>query len=332
MLNQIDQSPNDRPQLLTVPPFYNMLTVKADLNGITVLKDGRYKKRYVGSRQYEVDINGNLTTARDLKKLTAGDRERLAKSKGARPRPSVKKPKNKVTKIQKSYSLNKPDIRARLFTMIETQPRDRRELYFWTVTFPVATNDATIYRLFNTWLTKLRQKQMLKNYLWVTERQQNGTLHYHIAIPHKMNAKVANREMRVTLTTAAKASEINYTTYAARKYNGVHISKDRKGKVINFALGKRGRRSLVGYITKYVTKNDGSFTQLAWHNSRGFSALFTGITFTYLESREVYHWRFFCHSRPAHSSEFFAFYPWIADPPSSIVGELIKLNSLISKN
>lgn len=316
-------------KLLSVPAFFHALTIKADLNGITVLKDGRYKKRYTGSRQYEVDINGILRTKRELKDIIEVSQE---KKGSARPRPPTNTNEMKA-KVNKSYRLNKPEIRGRLFTMIETQPVNRRELYFWTVTFPLATTDDVIYRLFNTWLTKLRQKRLLNNYLWVTERQQNGTLHYHIAIPHKMNAKVANREMRITLSNAARRREINYSVYAAKKYNGVHISKNKKnGQVINFALGKRGRRALVGYITKYITKNDAAFTQLAWHNSRGFSALFTGITFTYAESRDTYHWRFYCHSRPAISTEFFSFYPWITDPPGAIIGELVKLNSMISAN
>ena len=59
----------EKPELLAVPSFHHELRIKADLNGITILKDGRYKKRYTGSKQYAVDINGNLHTASDLKNI-----------------------------------------------------------------------------------------------------------------------------------------------------------------------------------------------------------------------------------------------------------------------
>jgi hypothetical protein len=322
----------NQPELLAVPNFLHSLTVKADLNGITVLKDGRFKKRYTGSKQFEVDINGKLRHKRDMKKLLAKDTPPPGKKKGA-PGAIGQPPENSdtVTKVVKSYSLNKPEIRARLFTMVASQPGDKKELYFWTVSFPMKTSDEVIYRLFNTWLTKLRQKNLLKQYLWVAERQGNGTLHFHLCIPHKMSAKTANREMMICLCNASKAREINYNLHACKRYNGVDIAKNRKTrKVTNFALGKRGRRALTSYITKYITKNDGLFTHLAWHNSRGFSMLFTGITFTYLESREKFRWRFFTHSRAAIETEFFIYYPWIdGSPPPQVENELLKLNSFI---
>ena len=67
----------DQPRLLAVPHFFNHLTVKADLNGITVLKDGRFKKRYTGSKQFEVDINGKLRTKKELQELVeeVGEKE-----------------------------------------------------------------------------------------------------------------------------------------------------------------------------------------------------------------------------------------------------------------
>lgn len=319
------------PQLLAVPHFLRPLTVKADLNGITVLRDGRFKKRYTGSKQFEVDINGNLRTRKDLKKLLEAE-----KKKGPPVSRRATRQNKCVSEVRekKYYSLNKPEIRARIFAMIASQPAAAKQLYFWTVTFPLQTEDEVIYKLFNTWLTKLRTLGHLKNYLWVAERQKNGTLHFHLAIPHKMPVKVANREMMICICTAIKAGTIAYSLHAAKRYNGVDIHKPRKngratGPATNFALGKRGRRSLTGYITKYVTKNDGSFLHLAWHNSRGFSMLFTAVTFTFDESRNVYNWRFFAHSRPAVTNEYFFYYPWINGPPPNLEGELIKLNSFI---
>jgi len=322
---------NHEIQLLAVPAYLHPLTIKADLNGVTVLKEGKYRKRYTGSKQFEVDINGNLRLKKEMKDiLRKPDKwqkrapRRVTNAKGG------KVVTNQDTKIEKNYRINKPEIRARLFSMIASQPADKKELYFFTVTFPMKTTDGVAYKLFNTWLTKLRQKKMLLNYLWVAERQQNGTLHFHICIPHKMWVKQANREMMVCLCNASKAGEIDYNLHACKRYNGVDIAKNRKlKKVTNFANGRKGRRALTNYITKYISKNNDTFTHLAWHNSRGFSMLFTGVTFTYEESREKYNWRFYAHSRAAIDNEYFKYFPWINGPPQNLEGELIKLNSFI---
>src|SRR5207245_2272494 len=118
----------------------------------------------------------------------------------------------------KSYSVNKPQVRQRLFGIRNSQ-KGKKHMYFWTVSFPEGTPDDVCYKAFNTWLTSLRKPQlgkdgksrlppMLKEYLWITERQDGkrapdkqptNTLHFHIAIPHYMDVSKANGMMRGTL-------------------------------------------------------------------------------------------------------------------------------------
>lgn len=322
-------------QLLPVPNFQHELKIKADLNGITILTEGTYRKRYTGSKRYAVDINGNLSGAAELQKSIALDGKKIERRNTPNRRPAVfKLDPDKVKK--KSYTINKPEIRQRIFAMIAAQ-RGKKQLYFWTVTFPMLTGDAVIYKLFNIWLTTLRQKTWLKNYLWVAERQINGTLHFHLCIPHKLSVVAANRAMASILAGASRRGEIDHNVYACKRYNGVDISKNRKTrKVTNFAEGKRGRRALIGYISKYITKNDGEFSHLAWHNSRGFSQLFTGVTFTFEEFQNVYALVPFVRRQSAIRNEYFMYFPWLSDPPPQLVGELVKLNwyvnDLSSKN
>jgi hypothetical protein len=321
----------NQPRLGSVPNQFKELTIKADMNGITILKDGRYRKRYVGSKRFAVDINGELRTSTELKRLIeAGKPVDPGKKKG-QPSPQEITPENavQVAKVEKTYSINKPEIRQRIFAMITSQRPDRRELYFWTVTFPVQTKDEIIYQLYNTWLTTLRQKKWLKDYLWVAERQLNGTLHFHICIPHKLSVVAANRAMAGILANASRKGLIDYSVYQCKRYNGVDIAKNRKEKkVTNFALGKKGKRALTTYITKYITKNNGSFSHLAWHNSRGFSQLFTGVTFTFDEF-QAFNLVPFVRRYSAIKNEYFTFYPWLSDPPPRLVGELVKLNLFI---
>jgi hypothetical protein len=327
-------------QLLPVPHFLQELTIKADLNGITVLNEGRYRKRYTGSKQFAVDINGNLHRAADLQRILKpveekkAPRKTVSSGKFLAPVDTAAVP---AVKPEKRYSVNKPEIRRRIFAQIAAQrgTRNQKELYFWTVTFPLKTSDRVVYKLFNTWMTTIRTgykgKKWLREYLWVVERQPIGTLHFHIAIPHKMSVVQANRSMQTILANAGKRGEIDYTKHQAKRYNGVDIAKNLKTrKVTNFAAGKRGARSLVSYITKYITKNDGTFSHLAWHNSRGFSALFTGITFTRAEFRHGYKFSSFVRPVAAVKNDFFTFWPWKNGPPPSIEGELAKINCFIN--
>ncbi len=318
-------------QLLKAPHFYEEQLIKASYTGIVFLKQGRYRNRYLGSKQFTVSPDGVLTNA--VKKITPAPTG-VTRRKLTKCSPYVR------DKDKQTYTINKTEIRSRIFAMIGSQPPGSRQLYFWTITFPMKTNDETIYRLFNTWLTKLRERKLLKDYLWIAERQKNGTLHFHMCIPHTMNVKIANREMMVTLCNAARLGNLNnYALHNCKRYNGVDISKqttfnnttkqfERKKQATNFAQGKRGQRALLGYITKYVTKNNSSFPHLAWHNSRGFSSLFTSVTFTIKEFVDTYKLVDYVNRKCIIATDFFQFHPWKESIPPPLAGELFKINSL----
>jgi len=324
-------------RLLSVPAFHHELTIKANQSGITVLKESRYRKRYTGSRHSAIDINGKMyLKANDLKKyLIANPGDKRNGRPKKRPDPlnllngEGEDSNNQITPREKSFKVHKTEVRNRIFGMINTM-RGKKELYFWTVTFPQSTPDPVAYRLFNVWLTTLRQKKWLREYLWIAERQQNGTIHFHIAIPHKLSVVAANNAMRTTLATAAKRKEINFSVYQCKRYNGIDIAKNRNTRrVTNFAV-KKGSRSLANYLTKYCTKNDATFNHLAWHNSRGFSSLFTGITFTTNEFLG-YGFRELVKPGVIINNEYFMFFAWKGDPPSAVMKHLFEINSWIQQ-
>lgn len=378
------------------------LNIKATHTGITLLgyfddkhkyqPTGRFKKRYTGSKQSAVDINGNLwLNANELDKVVKGDvRDKgKGKKKGGKPSPLMSfyydspvvidssetaaiseentEPTNNAINIAKkvrknSYSVNKREVNQRIYGYLNTQ-RGRNQLYFWTVSFPEGTPDDTCYKIFNVWLTMLRKFRMLRDYLWVAERQDGKrapgkepthTIHFHIAIPHFMNVVKANNMMKGTLKTYAakgllpgaiqdmKTKQIMYLPCIA-KYNGVDISKHRTTrKPINFAI-KKGARALASYLTKYVTKNNAGipneqgvievpgFEHLAWHNSRGFSALFTGVTFTLSEFQRAGHGHFINRVR-IFKMRYAVFIPWLYGPPPKILEHLYELNSYIQNS
>ncbi len=233
---------------------------------------------------------------------------------------------------KQGYRVNKREIRQRLLGYMNTQ-RGSKELYFWTVTFPKGTADDLCYKIFNIWLTALRKYKMLREYLWIAERQPGtGTIHFHIAIPHKMHVQRANAMMAGTLKTFARRGELPYSVHQCARYNGVDISKNRKTKrVTNFA-NKKGSRALSHYLTKYVTKNDEQFTHLAWHNSRGYSQLFTGVTFSVEEFKKFSFGFFLDRRRVFEIGDFARFIPWISYPPPLFEEHLYKVNSFVQEN
>jgi hypothetical protein len=340
-------------ELPTLAPVPNIskepLTIKATTSGITFLKENIFRSRYTGNKHYAVDCNGNLWTKKDFMKYIQQTNKRFglqAKKKPLHPcnggtktleiMPQISNNLStetntlhtnpaKLSTINKEYSVNKREVRQRLLGYINTM-RGKKELYFFTVTFPPGIVDTVAYQAFNIWLTALRQRNMLKEYIWIAERQQTGTIHFHIAIPHYMHVHKANAMMRGTLKNMIRKGKIDYSIYKIARYNGVDIAKNRNTKrVTNFAI-KKGTRSLVTYLTKYVTKNDTKFAHLAWHNSRGFSMLFTGVTFNVPEFiSKGFH--LLINRAKAFVGEFFIHIPWLNDPPPLLVEHLYKINS-----
>ena len=359
------------------------LVLKLTPTGVTFLHERRFKERYKGSQTCSVDINGNLwLSAKELQEESKKPDKDIGKKKKVRTPPNLQKlllfetsePDRYITgsgaisqeigtqenfspdcdqisakkSRKKSYRVNKAKVRSRIITYINTQ-KGKKNLFFWTVTFPAHTPDDTCYQAFNTWLTALRQRGMLKDYLWIAERQTGerlkdekeatNTIHFHMAIPHYMNVQRANAMMRGTLKNLAKEGLMpgavcsgktgdTYFLPCVAKYNGVDICKHRKTKrIINFAI-KKGSVALANYLTKYVTKNDSEFPKLAFHNSRGFSCLFTAVTFTLTEFKNLGFGAFLNRVR-VFKMNFATFVPWLYGPPPLLEQHLYQLNSLI---
>ncbi len=382
--------------VLTVPWTTGIdpeLVLKLTHSGVTFLHERKFRKRYTGSSTCAVDINGQLwLSAGELKKeidSSKGEDKKKKVSKQANlPKllqdrkttiseqdaiseilsdhqnlpPDVEKNLKKDRK--KCYKVDKAKVRQRIYSYINTQ-KGKKLLYFWTVSFPEDTPDDTCYQAFNTWLTSLRSRGMLHEYLWIAERQMGDrlkedktptyTIHFHIAIPHYLDVHKANAMMRGTLKgyakkglmpgafcTVSKAPSLRKYSYlpCIARYNGVDLCKHKvTRRPINFAI-KKGARSLAHYLTKYVTKNDAGhtndagemiapgFTHLAWHCSRGYSRTFTGITCTLTEFKQAGLGGYLNRVR-TFRMEFATFVPWLYGPPPLLLEHLYKLNSFI---
>lgn len=182
-----------------------------------------------------------------------------------------------------TYKLNAKKIKRRLFAWFKTTAT-LKHLYFLTISFPLHTSDDAIFKYFNVFLTKMRKKKLLHSYIWVSERQKNGTLHFHILINKQIQVVTVNNLLRETLINAYSADNLIFRGYVPTNYSGVDLAKDRKTrKVVNFADPSRAN-AISYYITKYITKNVDEFSHLCWHCSRDISNLFTYAVHDYGDS------------------------------------------------
>lgn len=311
-------------QILDVPYTHHDMTYSLSLTGVTMLTGSRYKTRHTGaSRLVQVPRSGFI----DKRQYNS-----LHKSEMPVKKRRVSKKKTVViTPIKKTqvrtYTIDKKQVRHRVLNYVN-QMKGEKLLYFWTVTFPVNTDDDTTFRLFNIWLTRLRKECMIKEYLWVTERQENGTLHYHICINNRMDVKKANRFMRASIMHSINTGTISWSRTAASKYNGVDIAKDRKTRrVTNFAKQNK-KKSLANYLTKYISKNEHRYQHLAWHCSRGYSNIIIAVRLTSHEFLESFYPDCVDLNSPL-CGEWYIHFTWIGSPPPLLLKYLAEINQSI---
>jgi len=266
------------------------------LTGCTLLKSTILNSRFSGSKQYTVDRLGRL-------------QKKEAKQK-------IKYKKTSVPQ-KKFYSVNKSRIKHLITNFVNAQT-GKKSLYFYTISFPEKTPDNLAYKILNSWLTSLRFAYELKNYLWIAERQKNGTIHFHICIKEFLPIRLVNNLLKKLLHYYIRKNELSWNHFACSKYNGVDIAKNRvTKKVINFASQKDGKQ-LANYLTKYISKGTEVFERQAWQSSKSLCGLFTKYNMDYYEFTEAFLQKI-DYENPLYENEFYSFYKWIKSPPPEIV-------------
>jgi hypothetical protein len=196
--------------------------------------------------------------------------------------------------------INKTKVRNKMYALFNLKS-SRNFMAFYSVSFPAGTSDDICFKLWNYWLTACRKRFYLTNYVWVSERQKNGTLHYHMITNNWLPIQNINKIMAIQINNQVLAGCMSWgepqvkersvtingqtvkeqykTQPCMENYNGVDVDAiygskrhQKTGKYINPA---QLRQWLSCYITKYVTKNSEKFTHLCWHCSRSVSLLFT---------------------------------------------------------
>jgi len=185
---------------------------------------------------------------------------------------SVSNDSNGIRKHRIRYRVNKSKVRKRAIAFSRLK-KSRKNFYFYTITFPSQLPDNQCFECLNIALTRLRKEKYIQDYLWVTERQKNGTLHFHMLTNDYFSVRTLNNFVKASLIYKLNRKEFSYDRTKIENYNGVDIMKNRTtGKVINLAKQK-DNKLIISYITKYITKNEGEFSRLPFHSSHTISKL-----------------------------------------------------------
>lgn len=189
------------------------------------------------------------------------------------------------------YKINKTKVRKRLTALCRLK-RSKAFLAFYSISFPVKTDDKVIYQIFNKWLTNCRTRYGLTTYVWVVERQKNGTLHFHLLTNNRMDIYTINKAMANSIETTVNQGLAEWGSSSKTLYNGVDVDCVQRPKQRQHETREQYRKRMKAYsrstiyerikwatlyMTKYMTKNDDIFTHMPSHCSRDISQLFTSM-------------------------------------------------------
>ncbi|MBB4037080.1 hypothetical protein GGR21_002995 [Dysgonomonas hofstadii] len=235
--------------------IYKKVKLKANIPQSDI-QELNQNKDYVTDNEFRESINDFYNDGHQFSRFKNKD-EQLHHEKPKRPKKTI-------------YTLNKKKVREKCSAFFGLR-KSKKFLAFYSISFPQNFPDEFAYKCFNTVLTRLRKKCGLKSYLWVAERQKNGTIHFHMLTNTFMQIRIVNYFMARAINNQIRKKEnkgkIN-VNFDIQKYNGVDV------RHVN-----NNRKALNCYLTKYVSKNTISFYKLPYHSSHDISELFTAETF-----------------------------------------------------
>lgn len=167
--------------------------------------------------------------------------------------------RGKGTRVRKNLIKSRCEAFSRL-------DRSRQFLAFYTVSFPAGMSDDQCFSCLNKWLTRIRKWRIKFPYLWVAERQKNGTIHYHMLTNAFLPIRVVNRMMATAIRNEIQKDSRSTINFCSTSYNGVDVTR------------VQSPISVTKYITKYLTKQMADQIKQKWHCSRVFSSLAVSLT------------------------------------------------------
>lgn len=246
--------------------------------GMCVVKQKGFRSRFTGSSKFLCRDTNIFDKAFVIKENEPTEEEK-----------PIKKAKDEE-KPKALYGLRKTKIRNKILNFFSLN-KSKKFCAFYSISFPVEISDDIGYKVFNTWLTRCRKDCGLKSYLWVAERQKNGTLHFHLITHNYMAIRKVNEFMRQSLFTQYEKGFLKCNPKVIEKYNGVDVDNlyhSKRKKNNNKRLSRmEAQRKLSYYLTKYISKNEVKSARLPWHCSRDISALFISINYDDVSNLEI---------------------------------------------
>lgn len=193
------------------------------------------------------------------------------------PNPPKPKKWTKPRTKPEGYCVNKSLVKSKAHVFFEL-PTSRKFIAFYSISFPEGLPDKIGMKCLNIWLTRIRKLNPKINYLWVAERQKNGTMHFHVLVDKWLNIRVTNWYMAQSLDKYRNDLPEVFKNWNKRKYNGVDVRE-----VYN-------RKGVQKYIAKYCTKRSDLFECRA----NGFSRLISGL-FTKVMVSSSTAWEYWCY-------------------------------------
>jgi hypothetical protein len=157
------------------------------------------------------------------------------------------------------------------------------KLKFWTLTFPCGFPDEDAFRVFNIMLTRWRAAVPDDDYLWVSQRQKNGTIHFHMVGRRWVDVQMVNAWVRAALINTEDTTGWSDGVDLG-VYNGFDIAKEERAdgskvKVRAFTADSAGKY-MARYMSRALKSDDADDGPLSdggrgcrWACSRRFSRL-----------------------------------------------------------
>lgn len=170
--------------------------------------------------------------------------------------------------------------------MLAMYAASSKKFTFQTLTFVNSVTDREGIKCLNKYLTVLRKKNGLFNYIWVAEKQLKKTnnIHFHLMIDRRLDITEINS---LWVCQQLNAGIIN-SEAALKLYNEYGLTfkqAHKKGffyqRIIQSYLNPvdikpvNSLNGLSTYLTNYVIKNESKICGSVWHCSKTISKLFT---------------------------------------------------------
>lgn len=229
-----------------------------------------------------------------------------------------------IKKYGASYKLNKKKVRSKIMAYSQLD-KSRKFMAFYSISFPAGLDDFTIRQIHNTALTRIRKYRKSFTYIWIAERQANGTLHFHMLTNEWLNIRITNHIYKAAIKTQIKKQNLTHIKFDDKKYNGVDVKP------------VKNIQGLSKYLAKYVTKNDYSYNGLAWNCDKTISALVThlyldSVEFKKIESKLIYVNTFTKKNESNGYTTEFDIYDYGGYKPKIIFATIKEINQYIVKS